>query len=313
MRYKVLITPRSFGVGCSRPGNILLEGNCEITTNPYNRVLTEQDLSQVIKDFDGIIVGLERVTRHVITAADKLKVISKHGTGVNNVDLEAASEKNIMVTNTPGVNAHSVADLTIGMIISIARQIPRNNEYAKKREENRIIGKDIHGKVLGIVGLGKIGKEVVRRAQGFGMKILYTDLYPTKELERKYKISFVDLKTLLKHSDFVSLHLPLTPQTENLIGKEELNLMGKGSYVINTSRAAIIDEDALYQVLKNGEIAGAAVDVYRKGSLLLNLNNVICLPHIGAYTYETIKKMGIISAKNVVRVLHGQTPLFKVN
>jgi D-3-phosphoglycerate dehydrogenase len=261
---------------------------------------------------DALIVGLEGVTRDVIAAATRLKVISKHGVGVDNIDLRAAAGRGIVVTNTPGVNSQAVADLAIGLMLAIARQIPRNARIASEHGKKGAMGRELYGKTIGIVGFGRIGAAVAARARGFGMEILYTDAVRKPGEERALGASFVPLETLVARSDFISLHLPLALQTENLFNDELLGRMKPQAYIVNTSRAEIIDEKALAARLTSGVLAGAALDVYRENSPLLGMENVICVPHIGAYTFESVENMGIVSAENVVRVLQGRDPLYRV-
>ncbi len=312
MKFNVLIGPRSFGRGCSEPFELLARGNCHVTLNPFKKVLTECQLMDLIADFDAMIVGLEPVTKRVIEKAERLKVLSKHGTGIDNIDLTAAKEKRVIVTNTPGVNADSVADLTICLMLSIARQIPLNVEVVQGRRNDKVIGREMNGKTLGIIGMGRIGREVVKRVSGFAMQVLYTDVQPQEGLEAEWTARFVDQKTLLRNSDFISLHVPLIPETVRLIGEEELGQMKHSAYLINTSRSGVVDEAALLQALEEEKIAGAALDVYEENSALRDHSKVMCVPHIGAYTYETINRMGTISAENVVRSLQGKQPLFRV-
>ena len=308
MAYTVLVTPRSFGEGSKKPLAILSNAGCSVIRNTQGRLLSEQELIEAIGECDAIIVGLEGITRAVIQRAARLKVISKHGVGVDNIDLGAAAELKIVVTNTPGVNSHAVADLAIGLMLSIARQIPRNAFIAAEGGKKGVIGRELHGKTLGIVGFGRIGVEVAARAHGFGMVVLYADAVRKPEAESALGAAFVPLDTLVAQSDFVSLHLPLAPQTEKLFGADLISRMKPQAYLINTSRAEIIDEDALAA----GGLAGAAVDVYRENSPLLGMDNAICLPHVGAYTFESVENMGIVSAENAVRVLQGREPLYRV-
>jgi phosphoglycerate dehydrogenase-like enzyme len=312
MEYTVLVTPRSFGEGSKKPLEILSSAGCAIIRNTQGRLFSEPELQEAIGECDAIIVGLEGITRAVIRRALKLRVISKHGVGVDNIDLAAAAEAKIVVTNTPGVNSLAVADLTIGLMLSIARQIPRNARIALERGKRGIMGRELHGKTLGIVGFGRIGAEVAARARGFGMRILYTDAVRKPEAESALGVTFAPLEVLVESSDFVSLHLPLAPETEKLFGAELLGRMKPQAYLINTSRAEIIDEDALAARLASGGLAGAGVDVFREDSPLLGLDTVVCLPHIGAYTFESVENMGVVSAENVVRVLQGREPLYRV-
>lgn len=310
--YKVLVTPRSFGEGSRRPLEILEQGQCEVVRNTRGRQFTEEELVQAIADVDGLIVGLDPVTRRVIQAGPRLRVISKHGVGVDNIDLSAAVQRGVIVTNTPGVSSHAVADLALGLMLCVAREIPRNAAIARQGGKKGTMGRELHAKTLGIVGFGRIGREVARRARGFDMTILYADQVRQQAAEEGLAAHFVPLEELLRRSDFVSLHLPLVPATQNLISEGLLRLMKPQACLVNTSRAGIVDEGALARALLAGNLAAAAVDVYRDDSPLLGLENVVCLPHVGAYTFESVENMGAVSAENCVRVLQGREPRFRV-
>ena len=312
MPYKVLVTPRSFGEGSPKPLEVLRSAGCEVTRNTQGRLFSEEELLRTIGEFDAVIVGLEGITRGMVDRATRLRVISKHGVGVDNIDLRAASDRNIVVTNTPGINSNAVADLALGLMLSIARQIPRNARIAAEGGKKGMMGRELRGKTLGIVGFGRIGMEVAKRSAGFGMHILYTDAFRKPLEEGALGATFVSIEELVDRSDFVSLHLPLAPETQGFFGASLIGRMKQQAYLINTSRAEIVDEDELAKALVSGGLAGAALDVYRDGSPLIGLDNAICLPHIGAYTFESVEDMGVISAENAVRVLMGQEPLFRV-
>jgi D-3-phosphoglycerate dehydrogenase / 2-oxoglutarate reductase len=312
MAYTVLVTPRSFGEGSKKPLEILEGAGCSVIRNTLGRLMSEQELLGAVGACDAIIVGLEGITAAVIAAAPRLKVISKHGVGVDNIDLRAAAGSGIVVTNTPGVNSQAVADLAIGLALSVARQIPRNARIAAEGGKKGTIGRELHGKTIGIVGFGRIGVAVAERARGFGMEILYTDEVRNTVMESALGAVFAPLESLVERADFVSLHLPLLPRTEKLFGSRLLGRMKPQAILVNTSRAEIIDEEALAARLASGALAGAGLDVYREGSPLLAMENVICVPHVGAYTHESVETMGIVSSENVVRVLQGQEPLHRV-
>lgn len=317
MSLKVLVTSTSFGKMVKEPVELLNNQSYEIIWNKLGRPLKEKEVMEKIKGIDAYIAGLDDITARVIEAADKLKVISRYGAGVDNIDIEAATKKKIVVTNTPEANTEAVADLTFGMILAIARYIPQADKSTKRGEWRKFFGREVSGKTLGIMGMGRIGKAVTRRAKGFRMKVIYGDCRREINIEKEAQAEYVDLKTLLQKSDFVSLHLTLTKETRGLIGEEELKLMKPTAFLINTARGSIVDEDALYECLGDKVIAGAAVDVYSnqppKDSSLLSLDNIITTPHMGAYTYESIMNMGMMSVKNVIDVLNKRRPKHVVN
>lgn len=314
---KVLITSTSFGKFIKKPLDLLAGKGYEIVTNRFSRPLKEAEMIEEIKDIDGIIVGVDEITDKVLKTGNKLKVVSKYGTGVDNINIEVATKLNIVVTNTPDTNTEAVADLAFGLILALARKIPLADKTTKEKKWERISGVEVYAKTLGIVGLGKIGRAVAKRAKGFNMNILAYDVVVDNKFIKENKITLVSLNELLKSSDFVTIHMPLTKETKNFIGKEQLELMKNGSFIINTSRGGIVDEDVLYKVLKSNKIAGAALDAYTKeppvDSPFLALDNVITTPHIGAYTMEALEKMGMIAAQNLIDVFEGKRPVYTVN
>jgi len=311
---KVYVTSRSFGRRCARALE-LVKSVADVERNPYGRTMSEAELLEAVRDVDGLIVGNDKIDRKIIESARRLKIVARHGVSVSNVDLKAATENNIIVTYTPAANADAVADFTVGLMISVARHIPKAHASTiRGRWDSReFIGTEIRGKTLGIVGLGTIGTLVARRVKGFDMRVLYYSRTRKRHLERELGVQYVDLKTLLRESDFVTLHVDLTEETRGMIGAEELNLMKKSAYLINTARGPVVDEEALYKALKEKRIAGAAVDVYSKEPPsadfpLFELDNVVTTPHIAAYTEEAIKRMDMMNAEDVVRFFSGKKP-----
>jgi D-3-phosphoglycerate dehydrogenase len=272
---------------------------------------------KLIKDIDGIIIGIDELSAEIIEEANKLKVISKYGTGLDNIDINMATNKKIIVTSTPTANVDAVADLAFGLILSLARRIPEADKKTKSGKWGKIIGKAVWEKTLGVIGLGKIGRQVVKRAKGFEMNILAFDTVKDKKFVQKYGIKYVNLEKLLQKSDYVSIHIPLNNDTRNMISYKELEKMKKDAFLINTSRGGIVDEEDLYDALRNNKLRGAALDVYKneppRESPLKELDNVIMTPHIGAYTEEAIENMSIQAAQNVVDVLEGREPQNRVN
>lgn len=308
---KILVTPRSFGSTSKEPIRLLEEKGYEITFNETGKRYSKEQMKEIVKDKDGVIVGLDDMSAEVLNAAENLKVISKYGVGVNNIDLKAAKENGIVVTNTPEANADSVADLAFAFIMSLARKIPQADRKTKAGFEGKIIGNSVWGKTLGVIGLGKIGRRLVKRAYGFNMMTLAYDLEQKEDFASKYNVRYVELEEVLTGADFVSLHVPLTDSTRGLIDKEKIEIMKEDAFLINTSRGGIIDEAALYRALKGDKIRGAALDVLSgppAESPLKELDNVILSPHMGAHTEEAIKRMGVEAAENLITVLEGGIP-----
>jgi len=313
---KILITPRSFASASDKPMKMLTEKGYEIQLNDIGRPYKKEEMLNLVSDIDGIIIGIDELSAEIIEKANKLKVISKYGTGLDNIDINVATEKKITVTNTPTANIDAVADLTFGLILSLARRIPEADKKTKSGKWEKIIGKSVWEKTLGIIGLGKIGRQVVKRAQGFKMNILVFDLIKDKKFSARHGIKYVNLEKLLQKSDYITIHIPLNNATRGMISYKELEKVKKEAFLINTSRGGIVDEQVLYKALKNNQLKGAALDVYSneppEESPLKELDNVIMTPHIGAYTEEAIENMGIQAAQNLIDVLEGGKPKNRV-
>jgi D-3-phosphoglycerate dehydrogenase len=284
--------------------------------------LDEDYLIGRVKEIEGIVIRANgRVSRKVIESAPKLKVIGRHGVGVENIDLEAATAKGIWVVNTPDANDASVAEHFFGLALMLSKMLKRGEMALKEgRWEARYqyIGNELHGKTLGILGFGRIGKTVGRMGyKGFEMKILYYDTIQYKEVEKEIKARKVSLGELLSKSDFVSINLPMMPETKGLIGEREFGLLKPTAHIINLARGPIWDEKALYTVLKERRIAGAASDVFEvepatKDHPLFQLENFIGTPHMAAHTEEALGRMSRV-AVDVIRVLEGKEPIHPVN
>jgi len=253
----------------------------------------------------------------VIEHADRLKIISKNGVGVNQIDVAAATEKGIFVTNTPGANSNAVADLTFGLMFSTARRIPFAHNAAREGKWDKFIGAEIWKKTIGIVGIGHIGKGVAKRARGFEMRILGYDVVQDQEFAKGVGLTYVPLEAIFREADFITLHVPLTKDTEGLVTRDHLRLMKKTAYLVNIARGGVVRSVDLYDALISKELAGAALDVFEDeppvGNPLLTLDNVVTTPHIGAFTWESMENMGSIAAQNVIDVLQGRRPAFAVN
>jgi D-3-phosphoglycerate dehydrogenase len=304
------VTARIFGQISDQAFDVFRKNGLEVVPNPYaGKGLSENELLELIGGVHGLLTGLDKVTAKVIFAADQLKVISKFGAGVDNIDVKAATEKGIVVTNTPAVNSEAVADMTFALMLAIARRIPFAFDRVKEQQWPLIVGVEVCNKTLGLIGLGQIGKRVAIRAGGFNMRILIHEKYPDNQFVQEHRIQLAPLNQLLRESDLVSIHVPLTPETKNLIGQEQFEMMRPTAFLINTARGEIVDENALYEALKCGKIAGAAFDVLKEEPLkerrLLELENFIVTPHISAFTKEAIEKTEKLSAQNVVDVLKG--------
>ena len=273
--------------------------------------ISKEELARIIEDYDALIVrGRTKVTRELMERAVNLKVIGRAGSGLDNIDVKAAEEMGITVINTPEAVADSVAELTIGLMLSLVRMIPYADRSMKEGKwlKRKLKGRLLKGKTLGLIGLGNVGLRVARIAKAMGMKILVTKRTPPpREILRELDAEFLTLPELLKRSDIVTLHVPLTDETYKMIGVEELRLMKPGALLINTSRGAILDHEALMDALESGRLGGAALDVYESEPpcdvRLMKLRNVVCTPHIGAQTEEAQCIASILIAKKVIECL----------
>jgi D-3-phosphoglycerate dehydrogenase len=272
--------------------------------------ISAEDLLKEIKEYDAIIVrSRTKVTREVIAVADRLKAIARGGVGLDNIDQEAAKESNIKVLNTPEASSASVAEHALGLCFALARHYCRatSTTAAGKWEKKALKGIELGGKTLGIVGLGRIGRELAKRAMGIGMKVIGSDPYLDQEALKGTGIELVGLSQVLQESDFISLHMPLTLETKGLISATELDMMKSSAYLVNCSRGGIVDEDALHKSLSEGKIAGAAIDVFENeppvDSPLLELSNVVLTPHIAASTVDGQKRVSIEVARKVLEAL----------
>jgi len=282
--------------------------------------ITPEELVEDIKDFDAIVVrSRTKVTREVIEAAPSLKIIARAGVGVDNVDVEAATERGIMVVNAPESTSITVAEHTMGLVLSMSRKIAIADKSVKegKWEKSRFMGMELNGKTLGIVGMGRIGSQVVIRAKAFGMDIMVYDPYITPEAAAELGVEVVDLETLLINADVITIHVPLTPETKYLISKPQFEIMKENAIIVNCARGGIIKEDDLYDALAQNEIGGAALDVFEteppKESSLLELDNVVLTPHIAASTSEAQRDAAIIVAKEIKKVFQGESPKNVIN
>jgi len=305
---KILITPRSFASISKNPMEMLEEKGYEIIKNEAGKPINNKEMSVLIEDVDGIIIGIDDLNAGIIKQAHNLNVISKYGVGVDNIDIKAA---------TTQANIDAVADLTFALMLALARRIPEADKETKAGNWKKFIGTSVWRKKLGVIGLGKIGRQVVKRARGFEMESLCYDIIQDEEFARQFSVRYVDLETLLKESDYITIHTPLNNATKGIIGYKEPEMINENAFLINTSRGGIIDEKVFYDALKNNKIKGAALDSYKEelleNSPLVELENIIMTSHNGAYTKEAINNMGIQAAQNLIYVLEGREPENRIN
>jgi D-3-phosphoglycerate dehydrogenase len=271
-----------------------------------------EELLAKVPDYDAIVVrSATKVTAEVISAGKSLKAIARAGVGLDNVDTKAALARNIKLINSPEASTVAVAELVMGLMLSFARKIPRADLGTKqgKWEKKELMGTELRGKTLGIIGTGNIGKAVGRRAAAFEMRLLLYDVVRDEGFAREVGGRYVELDELLRNSDYVTLHVPLLPETRHMIGKRELEMMKQGAVLINTSRGAVVDEKELIEALKGGKIGGACLDVYETEPLtdspLLSLPNVVLTPHIGASTIEAQREAAVVVAQKLKKFFEG--------
>ena len=298
---------------------------CEVKMwDKEDKPVPKEILISEIKDADGLYCLLtEEIDSSLLEHAPHLKIISNMAVGFNNIDVCAASRRNIMVTNTPGVLTETTADLTFALLMATARRVVESSQYLREGKWKtwspmQLTGQDIYGATLGIIGLGRIGKSLAKRAAGFDMKVLYYNRSRKRDAEEELGIKYAEKETLLTESDFVCIMTPYSHETKNLIGKEELALMKKTAVLINTARGGIVNEKDLYHALKNNEIWAAGLDVFEEEPIrldhpLLTLPNVVTLPHIGSASINTRLKMAHLAADNLIEGLMGKTPKNLVN
>ncbi|MHA1771644.1 MAG: 2-hydroxyacid dehydrogenase [Candidatus Thorarchaeota archaeon] len=306
----------------------LIEDECDVIVWDKEMPPTEQEIIKSAQNCEGIVTLLsDPISANVIDNLPRLRVIAQYAVGYDNIDIEAATRRGILVTNTPGVLTETTADLAWALLMAASRRIVEADKYVRNGQwkiawgPQLLLGRDIYNATIGIVGMGRIGLAVARRAHGFDMKILYTsrsETATTRKAEDELGALRVDLDTLLEQADFVSLHVPLTKNTRQLINRERLKRMKPTAVLINTARGPVVDEDGLVEALQRGWIRAAGLDVFRNEPLpqdspLLSLQNVILAPHIGSASVETRSKMSLICAENLLAGLKGMKPKNLVN
>ncbi len=315
---KIFITPRSFRKIDGPHRQVLIDAGYEIVESPAEGPLEAAELARLVPDVVGVILGLDEFTAEVFDRAGRLKVVSRFGVGVDKVDLKAATAHGVVVTNTPGANTVAVAELTIALILALARRLPYHDRLVREGRWTPVSGFELCGSGLGLIGMGNIGRGVAKRAVGFGARILYHDpVAPPQELLTSLEARYCELDDLLSESDIISLHLPLTDETRNLIDGRALGRMKPTALLINTSRGGLVDEQALVEALMQGRLAGAACDAFAQeppsDNPLLRLDNFIATPHIGSATRQTSLRMGLMAAENALAVLRSERPTHVVN
>jgi len=291
--------------------------------HPVDETMPQELLIAAVQDIDALLVSGVQITKEIVEAAPKLRVISATAVGYDHIDIRACTQRRVLVTNTPDVLTEATADIAFVLLVATARRVVESDRYLregrwKQPQWEYLWGVDIHGKTLGLYGFGRIAQATARRARGFGMQVLYYARHRAPEsIEHELSAEFVEFETLLRRSDFLSLHVPLTPETRHSIAAQQLALMKPTAFLINTARGPIVDEEALVHALQGGRLAGAGLDVFEHEPTvhpaLIGMENVTLLPHIGSGTVETRFRMAALAAENLLAALRGERPPNLVN
>jgi D-3-phosphoglycerate dehydrogenase len=310
--HKVLVTSRSFGAVAPEGARLLEQAGFDVRqVSPEERPLTAEKLIRIAARLDPsvVICGAEPLTREVLEACPNLRMIMKHGVGIDNIDLEAANERKIVVANAPGTNTEAVADLTVALMLALLRHIVPAVASTRSGGWERYVGHELGALTIGVIGTGRIGLSVIRRLRGFGPKVLAYDVVRCVESASQFGFEYVGLEDLLQRTDIVSLHVPLMAATRAMIGHRQLDLMKPTAWLVNLARGELVDEEALSDALRSGRLAGAAVDVYAveppQSSPLLRLDNVLGTPHVAAYTHEAMERMDRVCAQTIIDTFQG--------
>jgi len=297
--------------------------SCEVSMNPQDIRLTPQEMIAACREVEGVVTSSTPIGADVVEQAPRLRVVSAVAVGYDIIDLDACTRRGVLVTNTPGVVTEATADLSFGLLMCVARRLVEADRFVREGhwkfwEFGCMWGTDLSGKTLGVYGFGRIGQAVARRARGFNMRIIYHSIdRPTPEQERELGAQFVDRDTLLREADFLTIHVPLAPDTHHLVGAAQLALMKPTAFLINSSRGKVVEEAALVEALQSKRIAGAGLDVFefepKIHPALFTMPNVVMTPHMGTSTGETRTAMALMAADNLLAALAGQRPANLVN
>jgi D-3-phosphoglycerate dehydrogenase len=314
---RLLVTPTSYGKNDARLKTDLEAKVGDVTYNPTGKPLTSAQVRDLLPGIDGYIAGLDAIDAAALAGADRLKVIARYGVGVDNVDVVAAKARKIVVTNTPGANSVSVAELALGLMLALARQIPEAVEAVHLGKWPRYAGLSLEGKTIGILGLGAIGRQLVRRLQGFDCRIVAHDPFVDAASASAMGVQLTGMDEVLAQADFLSLHMPLLPETRGVVNDEFLGRMKPGAFLINTARGEVIDETALLRALQRGHLRGAGLDTFAREppdpeNPLLKLPQVVATPHLGAMTDGATSNMGWMAMQDCLAVLKNEEPAHRV-
>ena len=313
MLRKVLVTATNYSALCVEAKGLLENNDCEIVENTFGRPLTFDELKSRVGDVEAVVAGVDDWNDTVFELAPRLKVISRFGVGVDNIDLEAARRRGIKITNAAGGNANAVAELTVGLIIAAMRAIPALDRTTRQGRWDRFVGDELLGRTVGLLGFGNIARKIAHKLGGFDVKIVAYDKYPNLAAAAGLGVDVLDADAVIAAADILCMMLPNLPDTRRFMNERTFGLMKDGAYFINTARGALVDEAALTQALESGKLRAAAIDVYdreptRPDNPLFALSNVITTPHTAAETYETYHDIGLMTAEAILDVFAGRAP-----
>ena len=304
---KILTTPRSYGKNMPELFEQLEAAGYEVVRNTTGSILEKDQMKAMIADCAGVIVGVDPLDAEVLACAPKLRAISKYGVGVDNIDLDYCQAHGIKVSRAVGANSEAVADYAVALMLAVARKVPMIDRKCRTMDWGKITTRDVSHATLGLFGLGAIGKFVAKRAQGFGMKVMAYDPYWPEAFARENNIERADAETIFKNADFISLHLPLMPETEGFVGEKELSMMKPDAILINTARGGLVDEKALLKALQENRIYGAGLDAFAheppEDDAWFSLDNVVLGSHCAASTVGATRNMGRIATENLLKDL----------
>ncbi|NSJ28294.1 phosphoglycerate dehydrogenase [Blautia glucerasea] len=311
---KILVTATNYDKYCQSGKKILQNANCEIVENPYGRPMTFNELSRVVGDIDGVVVGVDEWNEHIFELAPHLKGMARFGVGVDNINLSDAKKYGIKVCNCPGINTNAVAEQTVGLILSATRSIPLLNKEIRTGSWTRVMNHELCNQTIGLLGFGAIAKSVAEKLQGFHTRILAYDKFPDKETAKKLHVEFCSFEELLSKSDILSIHVPASNENRHLLNEDTLRKVKPGVILINTARGTIIDEEAALAALNSGIISLWATDVFEYEPIKPDLpafqyDQYIATPHTSAETYENYDRTSIITAKALLDILEGKEPV----
>ncbi|MFQ6817724.1 MAG: phosphoglycerate dehydrogenase [Blautia sp.] len=310
---KVLVTATNYSKYCRAGKEILENAGCEIIENPHGRPYTFEELKEIVPGIDGVVAGVDTWDENVFMLAPNLKAIARFGVGVDNIDLEAAKKRGIIVCNSPGINSSAVAEQAAALILCAVRRIPEMNRAVRKGEWPRPMFHELKSRTVGLLGFGAIARNLAERLAGFHPQIIAYDKYPNMAEAERLNVRMVSQEEVLKQSDIISIHLPATPETKHLICRETIEQMKDGAYLINTARGSIVCEKDAADALAGGKLAGFATDVFETEPIdlsgpLFEMPNYIATPHVSAETYENCEQTSIVTAKALLAVFQGKEP-----